>query len=62
MMTPKPDIVISGLSGRFPSADSVEEYEYNLFNRVDMVTADASRWKVGKFFFVSLITRVNLLP
>jgi len=47
-MTAKPEIVISGLSGRFPSSDSVEEYEYNLFNRVDMVTADASRWKMGE--------------
>lgn len=44
-----PDIVISGISGRFPSSDSVEEFKQNLYNGVDMVTADDSRWPVGKF-------------
>lgn len=44
----RPDVVISGLSGRFPSADNLEQFRDNLFNSVDMVTADSSRWPLGK--------------
>lgn len=46
-MTKKPEVVISGLSGRFPAADSLEEFEYKLFNKIEMVTVDDSRWPVG---------------
>src|SRR4051812_41349564 len=45
----KPSIVVSGASGRFPQADTMEEFERNLFNGTDMVTADDSRWPMGKF-------------
>lgn len=45
----KAECVISGVSGRFPAADSMEEFEYKLFNKIDMVTADDSRWKPGLF-------------
>ena len=31
-------IVISGISGRFPESDSLQEFEENLFNGVDMIT------------------------
>jgi len=41
------DVVISGISGRFPASDSVEEFKNNLYNGVDMVTADNTRWPVG---------------
>ena len=41
------DIVITGTSGRFPEADSIDELADNLFNGVDMVTADDRRWPVG---------------
>lgn len=41
-----PDIVISGVSGRYPNADNVREFEDNLYNKVDMVDADGDRrWK-----------------
>jgi Beta-ketoacyl synthase, N-terminal domain len=45
--TPKPngkyrdrdrDIVISGISGRFPQSDNMEEFKRNLFSKTDMVT------------------------
>ncbi|XP_070505887.1 fatty acid synthase-like [Chironomus tepperi] len=39
------DIVISGVSGRFPSSKNLREFEYNLYNKVDMITEDESRWK-----------------
>ena len=38
------DVVISGISGRFPSSNNVKEFEYNLFNKVDMTDDDESRW------------------
>lgn len=41
------ECVISGVSGRFPAADSVAEFEFKLFNKIDMVTEDDSRWKPG---------------
>ena len=37
----------TGLSGRFPESKSVEEFEQNLFDGVDMVTEDGRRWKPG---------------
>ncbi|XP_028028986.1 fatty acid synthase-like [Bombyx mandarina] len=45
---PKPltgeEVVISGMSGIFPKSDSVLEFKNNLFNKVDMVTQEDSRW------------------
>lgn len=32
--TPDDEVVISGVSGRFPSTDNVEEFAYNLYNKV----------------------------
>lgn len=47
--TPEPgeEIVISGISGRFPESKNVEELKNNLLNKVDMVTDDNRRWKLG---------------
>ena len=45
----KPEVVISGISGRFPSADNLEEFEYNLYNKIEMVNIDDTRWPVGLF-------------
>ncbi|CAG2174696.1 unnamed protein product, partial [Oppiella nova] len=38
------DVVISGMSGRFPMADTTDEFARNLFAGVDMVTEDDTRW------------------
>ncbi|XP_071547019.1 fatty acid synthase-like [Panulirus ornatus] len=40
-------VVVSGMSGRFPESNSVEEFAQNLFTGVDMVTDDARRWTPG---------------
>ncbi|KAI8423492.1 hypothetical protein MSG28_012606 [Choristoneura fumiferana] len=36
-----------GLSGRLPESDSIEEFAKNLFDGVDLVTADDRRWPPG---------------
>ncbi|KAF4517409.1 hypothetical protein B566_EDAN005018 [Ephemera danica] len=42
------DVVISGMSGRFPDCDNVHEFKENLYNKVDMMTSDlGSRWQLG---------------
>ncbi|RWS05359.1 fatty acid synthase-like protein, partial [Dinothrombium tinctorium] len=41
------DIVISGISGRYPKADNIEELWNNLINGKEMYIADDSRWPVG---------------
>ena len=45
----KDEIVISGMSGRFPESDSIDEFADNLFNHVDMITEDDRRWPIGLF-------------
>lgn len=29
------EIVISGMSGKFPNSDNINQYEYNLYNKVN---------------------------
>ena len=41
------DIVISGMSGRFPESDTTDEFAANLFNKTDMFTEDDRRWPTG---------------
>ncbi|XP_043070750.1 fatty acid synthase [Drosophila grimshawi] len=39
------DIVISGMAGKFPNCKNISEYEYNLYNKIDMVDDDERRWR-----------------
>ncbi|XP_015378690.1 PREDICTED: fatty acid synthase-like [Diuraphis noxia] len=41
------EVVISGISGRFPESNSIAEFKENLFTGVDMVTDDDRRWPAG---------------
>ncbi len=41
------DIVISGMSGRFPESDTTDEFASNLYNNVDMITDESRRWPKG---------------
>jgi hypothetical protein len=43
------DIVISGMSGRLPESDSLDEFKMHLMNHDDMVTDDERRWPKGTF-------------
>ena len=46
--SPSDDIVITGLSGRLPESNSIEEFKDQLFAGVDLVTADDRRWPTGQ--------------
>lgn len=39
------EIVISGISGRFPNSLNVDHFSDNLYNKVDMVDDLETRWK-----------------
>ncbi|XP_018311540.1 fatty acid synthase [Mycetomoellerius zeteki] len=39
------EIVISGIAGRFPDSDNMKELKENLFNKIDLIRADHSRWE-----------------
>ena len=45
------DIVISGMSGRYPESNTTDEFAQNLYNNVDMITDDSRRWPAGLHFF-----------
>ncbi|KAL6267253.1 hypothetical protein P5V15_000327 [Pogonomyrmex californicus] len=40
------EIVISGIAGRFPNSDNMNQLRENLFNKVDLVRPDHNRWKI----------------
>ncbi|KAI4485852.1 hypothetical protein M0804_006341 [Polistes exclamans] len=44
--TPEPgeEVVVSGISGRFPESENVEILKENIFNRKDCITDDERRW------------------
>jgi len=42
------EIVISGIAGRFPNSDNMNQLRENLFNKTDLIRADHDRWKIGK--------------
>lgn len=42
------DIVISGIAGRFPESDTLDEFADNLYKNINMVTLDDRRWPAGK--------------
>lgn len=43
------DIVISGVSGRYPCSDNIEEFAENLFAGKDLITEDDLRWPPGLY-------------
>ena len=49
------DICITGMSGRLPESSNLQEFKDNLFNHVDMVTADDRRWPPGTCLFLPQI-------
>jgi hypothetical protein len=45
------EVVISGIAGAFPDSDNVYQLRDNLYNKVNMMTIDDRRWKLGQFLF-----------
>uniref|UniRef100_UPI00358E27BA fatty acid synthase isoform X2 n=1 Tax=Myxine glutinosa TaxID=7769 RepID=UPI00358E27BA len=43
------EVVISGMAGRLPESENLQEFWDNLLQGVDMVTEDDRRWKPGLF-------------
>lgn len=42
------EVVISGVGGKFPMSENIEELRINLNNKVNMVTEHDCRWNKGK--------------
>jgi fatty acid synthase len=49
------DVVITGLSGRFPESSNVEEFTEQLFAGVDLITDDERRWPSGKAMRLDMV-------
>ncbi|CAG9818816.1 unnamed protein product [Phaedon cochleariae] len=43
------EIVITGISGRLPESNTIEEFKQQLFDGVDLVTDDPRRWPSGLY-------------
>lgn len=43
------EIVITGISGRLPESNSIEEFKQQLFDGIDLVTDDERRWPSGLY-------------
>lgn len=46
-MSEQCEVVISGISGRFPEAESVEEYIQMLYDSKSPITYDNRKWAPG---------------
>jgi hypothetical protein len=53
------EIVISGIGGRFPESDTVDEFANNLYNKVDMIVDDDRRWPKGNKIQLNLIFKLK---
>lgn len=42
------EVVVSGVGGKFPMAENIEDLRINLNNKVNMVTENECRWKKGE--------------
>ena len=57
-------IVISGISGRYPESDNLEEFWDKLIQGIELISCDDRRWPVGEsklIFFLSLSLSLFLL-
>ena len=43
------DVVITGIAGRFPESDTLDELRDNLFANKDLITDDDRRWPPGLY-------------
>lgn len=55
------EVVVSGVGGKFPMAENIEDLRTNLNNKVNMVTENECRWKKGELaidFGLSIILTI----
>ena len=43
------EIVISGIAGRYPASDTIDDLRNNLFDNKDLVIEDQTRWPTGLY-------------
>ncbi|XP_029162894.1 fatty acid synthase-like [Nylanderia fulva] len=56
------EIVISGISGRFPNSDNIKEFQENLLNKMDLGSDDHQRWSDYIYEMPPRIGKINNLP
>jgi len=44
------EVVISGVGGKFPMSENIEDLRINLNNKLNMVTEDNCKWNKSKNF------------
>lgn len=49
------EIVISGIAGRFPESRNVRSLQENLMKKLDLITDDDRRWKLGNLIINTFI-------
>lgn len=55
------EIVITGISGRLPNCNTLEEFKEKLFNGTDILAEGENRWPDGKYLVVLIIIVYNYL-
>ena len=50
------DVVVSGMSGRFPKSANIQEFAENLFKRIDMTSHAIDRFPAGELSHRLIIT------
>jgi len=53
------EIVISGIAGRFPNSNNLEEFGENLLNKMDLSSIDHGRWNNSKKLLFLIETIFN---
>ena len=48
------DVVISGISGRLPESDNLDEFWDHLINKDNLVTEDNRRWEQGMILYENI--------
>jgi len=44
------EVVITGIAGRFPGSNNINELKENLLNKMDLGTSSHNRWSNGNVF------------
>lgn len=55
------DVVISGIAGRLPECENVNEFWQSLFDGVDLITDDDRRFPPGKVLYYSILVIFEII-